>query len=344
MTPMTTPASLGYRFPAEWEPHAATWIAWPHNRDTWPGKFEPVPALFGRLVELLTQFEPVEILAGGPSVMQDALQRVGKLPRVTLHDIPTNDAWIRDYGPTFLVSHSPNIHPALIDWQFNCWGAKYASYALDNRAPELIAETLAARRFEVPHVMEGGGMDHNGAGTFLVTKSCLLDRRRNPNMTIEQAESLLRDYCGAKKIIWIEGQLAGDDTDGHIDQLARFVNRNTIVVAHETDSRDENFGPLQQLRQQLERATDQGGEPLQIVPLPMPRRVEFAGMRLPASYANFYLVNGGAIVPQFNDPADREALAVLSAWLPGRQICPWPSTDIVLGLGGCHCLTQQQPV
>jgi agmatine deiminase len=372
ITSPSTPSALGYRFPAEWEPHAATWLSWPRNRDSWPGKFEPVPAVWAELTRLLTEFEPVHILAGGSEVMAEARRLVGRLPNVHLHDIPTNDAWIRDHGPMFLVGDGRNaecgtrnaelsssatratpnsefriphssLPPALVDWEYNAWGGKYPPYDDDNRVPERVAEILGFRRFEPGVVMEGGAVDGNGRGTILASERCLLNANRNPTLRRSDMERYLQEYCGARHVLWIDGTIEGDDTDGHVDQLGRFVNPTTLVTAVEDDPSDANYQPLQDNLRALKRMRDQDGRPLEIVTVPMPRPVYFAGQRLPAGYLNFYVANGAVIVPVYGDPADEIVLSTLRDLFPGRQICPLYAVDLVLGLGAVHCITQQQP-
>ena len=340
--PQETPVALGYRFPAEWEPHVATWVSWPHNRDSWPGKFEPVPGVWAELIATLAEFEPVHVLAGGEAVMAQALEMVGSLPNVTLHDIKTNDAWTRDHGPMFLQG-PPGAPPALIDWEYNAWGGKYPPYDDDNRVPGLIAERLGYRRFTPGIVLEGGAVDGNGRGTILTTEECLLNPNRNPHLSREQIERYLADYCGAKKVLWLGGGIAGDDTDGHIDQLARFVGPSRVLAPLESDPNEDNYEPLRENFERLQQMTDQNGNPLEVIPLPMPRPVYFDGQRLPACYANFYIANGVVVVPVFDDPADDEALATLARCFPDRQIRPLYSVDLILGLGAIHCITQQQP-
>ena len=337
-----TPASLGYRFPAEWEPHAATWLSWPHNRDSWPDKFEPVPAIWAELVKTLAEFEPVHVLAGGAAVLAEAQSMVGSLPGVTLHDIPTNDAWTRDHGPMFLQAPA-GLPPALIDWEYNAWGGKYPPFHDDNRVPQTVAAELGYRRFVPGIVLEGGAIDGNGRGTILTTEECLLNPNRNPTLGREQIEGYLRDYLGAKKVLWLGRGIAGDDTDGHIDQLARFVGPATVLAPLEEDPAEANYEPLRENFARLREMCDQDGRPLEVIPLPMPRPVYFAGQRLPAGYANFYIANGVVVVPVYNDPADDEALATLARCFPDRQIRPLYAVDLILGLGAVHCVTQQQP-
>lgn len=338
-----TPAALGYRMPAEWSPHAATWLSWPHNRASWPGKFEPVPAIWAELARTIARFEPVHILAGGQSLLAEARSLLGDAIRITLHDIPTNDAWMRDHGPTFLVG-PPELPAALVDWEYNAWGGKYPPFDDDNRVPRLIAERLGYRRFVPGIVLEGGAIEPNGRGTILTTESCLLNPNRNPGLSRQQVESYLADYLAAPHVLWLEGGMAGDDTDGHIDQLARFVNERTVVVAVEDDPQEENYEPLQDNYRRLQTMSDQDGRPLEVIPLPMPRPLYFEGQRLPAGYLNFYLCNGAAIVPIYGESADARVLEILQTLLPERQVVGQMAVDLVLGLGAFHCITQQQPL
>jgi agmatine deiminase len=360
-----TPAQLGYRWPAEWEEQAGVWLSWPRNPDTWPGHFEPVPAEFAQFVRLLAEYEPVNILAGG--VIEQAQALVGGLKNVTLHDIPTNDAWCRDHGPTFLsgplrpsaaslpsgddafaiqVRHGVTDLPsALVDWQYNAWGGKYPPYDLDNEAPRRIAELQGRRVFSPGIVLEGGAIEGNGRGCVLTTASCLLNPNRNSDMSREKMEQYLRDYLAAKKVLWLTGgEIAGDDTDGHIDQIARFVNPTTVVVCVCNDKADENYGPTQQNLRELKSMTDQDDRSLTIVPLPLPRPLYCDGQRLPAGYANFLIANGLVVVPQFGDPADEAAARTLAELFPNRDVRGSPSLNLVWGLGSFHCLSQQEPL
>jgi agmatine deiminase len=337
-----TPRALGYRWPAEWEPHAATWLAWPHNRDTWPGKFAPIPTVWQKLVRTLAEFEPVHICAGGEAVMAEARRMVGGLGNVTLHDIATNDVWARDHGPMFL-SGPPSLEPAVVDWEYNAWGGKYPPFDLDNAVPAQVAVLTGRRRFTPGIVMEGGALDGNGEGTILTTEPCLLNANRNPTLSKDAIEQCLGDYASAKKILWLAGGIAGDDTDGHIDELARFVGPTTVVAAVESDPREANYEPLSDNRRRLERMSDAFGRPLEVIPIPMPRPRHHDNQRLPASYLNFYIANGVVIVPQFDDPADRTAIETLARLFPGRQIRGLEALDLAWGLGAFHCITQQQP-
>jgi agmatine deiminase len=337
------PAQLGYQWPAEWEPQASVWLSWPRNLNSWPGHFEPVPGEFAEFVRLLAEYEPVNILAGGREVMEQARGLVGDLTNVTLHDIPTNDAWCRDHGPTFLTG--AGLPSALVDWEYNAWGGKYPPFDLDNQVPGRIAELQGRRRFVPGIVMEGGAIDGNGRGCILTTRSCLLNPNRNPHLSQADVEGYLRDYLGAKKVLWLTGgEIAGDDTDGHIDQIARFVNPTTVVVSACEDRDDENYEPAQQNLREVREMTDQDGRPLVIVPLRLPRALYCEGQRLPAGYCNFLIANGVVVVPQFGDEADEAAVKTLAPLFPGRDVRLSPSLNLIWGLGSFHCLSQQEPV
>lgn len=341
MTDSASPAALGYRMPAEWERHAATWLSWPRNVETWPGRFEPIPDVWRRLVEVLAPHETVHVLASGTALDQ-ARSMVGAVENVLLHDVPTNDAWIRDHGPTFLSSPA-DAEPALVDWQYNAWGGKYPPYDADNAVPGLVATITGRRVFRAGIVMEGGAIDTNGEGLFLAARSCLTDPNRNPNADTQTIERYLADFLGAQRTIWIDGTMAGDDTDGHVDQLARFVGPSTVVVPVEHDPADENYASLQATAAQLRNETDQAGRPLQVIELPMPAPLYFGDTRAPACYANFYIANDLVIVPQYDDPADSEALAIVAGLFPTRQAIGLSARDLVWGLGAFHCATQQEP-
>ncbi len=338
----STPRALGYRWPAEWEPHAATWLAWPHNRESWPGKFENVPAQFAAFVRTLAEYEPVHLLAGGPEVMEQARSLVGDVPNITLHDIPTNDAWCRDHGPTFLVGDG--LPPALIDWQYNAWGGKYPPFDFDNAVPGQIAEIQQRKVFSPGIILEGGAIENNGRGVLLTTERCLLNPNRNPLLSREQTEQYLRDYLAVDKILWLaQGDIPGDDTDGHIDQLARFVNPTTIVAAVATDEEDECFADLQAMWGELTALTDCDNEPFTIVPLPIPQPKFVGEQRLPCSYCNFLIANGAVLVPQFGDPHDAVAIVTLQRLFPARKVIGCDSIDLIWGLGSFHCMSQQEP-
>jgi len=338
----TSPAALGYRMPAEWELHRATWLSWPHREATWPGNFGPVPAVWAELTRALCRHEAVHILAGGEAVMAQARALVGELPNVTLHDVPTNDAWMRDHGPMFLVGPS-GAPPMLVDWEYNAWGGKYPPFDRDNAVPRYVAEYLQMGRVEPGIVLEGGAVDVNGVGTMLTTEQCLLNPNRNPNLSRAEVEQHLCDYTAARNIIWLGEGIVGDDTDGHIDELARFVGPRSVLAAVEFDPADENYRPLEDNLRRLRLARDEQGRPLEVIPLPMPRPLYSNDQRIPGCYCNFYIANGVVIVPQFGDPADLIAIETLGKCLPGRKIVGLSARELVWGLGAFHCITQQEP-
>jgi agmatine deiminase len=358
MTDADTPAALGYRLPAEWEPHEATWIAWPHNRDDWPGKFGPIPWVYAEIVRHLSRVERVNILVDDGASRRRAAARLAQagvdLDRVAFVRARTDRVWVRDYGPSFVVHDHDEADPVgLIDWRFNAW-AKYDDHRHDNRIPRRLARRLGLRRWKaraclgdqsVRVVLEGGAIDVNGRGTLLTTEECLLDevQARNPGLAREAVERALADYLGIRHVIWLGRGIAGDDTHGHVDDIARFVAPRTVVAAVESDPSDPNHAPLQENLDRLKAARDQDGKPLRVVPLPMPAPLAFDGQRLPASYANFYIANGLVLVPTFNDPADREALKTLASLFKDRQVVGIHAVDLVWGLGTLHCLTHEQP-
>jgi agmatine deiminase len=338
-----TPASLGYRWPAEWEPQAAVWLSWPRNPATWPGKFEPVPAEYALFARAIADYQRVHILAGG-TVLEQARQLVGDVPNITLHDVATNDSWCRDHGPSFLAGRG--LPPALVDWEYNAWGGKYPPFDLDNQVPQHVAAITGRRRFVAGIVMEGGAIEGNGQGTILTTESCLLNPNRNPHLSRADVERYLADYLACRKVLWMKGgEVSGDDTDGHIDQLARFVAPRTVVCAVCNDPNDDDYGPTQQNLAELQSMTDQDDRPLEIVPLPLPAALYHTDQRLPASYCNFLIVNGAVLVPQFGDrTADDRACGILRELMPQHDVRGLPSLDLVWGLGSFHCLSQQEAV
>ncbi len=366
-----TPAALGYRMPAEWEPHQSTWIAWPHNRSDWPGKFETVPWIYAEIVRLLARVERVNILVENESteakaravlvrshVLPERAGEPGK-PAATIRFFPirTNRVWTRDSGPIFVRRDSRkggDLPPvAATAWRFNAW-AKYNDWKLDAMISTKIAElsdfpvwqpavTVDGKPRRV--VLEGGSIDVNGRGTLITTEECLLSdvQQRNPGVTRQQLERLFADYLDVKKVIWLERGIAGDDTHGHVDDITRFVAPRTVVTVYEPDRSDPNYQPLRENFRRLTRSTDQSGNLLRVVKLPMPAPVYFEGQRLPASYANFYIANKLVLVPVFGDPNDPVALNTLAAVFPGREIVGVYCRDFIWGLGALHCMTQQQP-
>lgn len=344
------PAELGFRMPAEWEPHEATWIAWPHHRDDWPGKFEAIPWVYAEIVRLLHRSETVRILVDDKYLETEAgdiLKRADvDLARIEFIRIPTDRVWTRDFGPTFLKNEKGE--QALLDWSFNAW-AKYDNWQRDDAVPAKIAAKLKMRSWQPtfngnPVILEGGSIDVSGQGLLLTTEECMLGdvQKRNPGMERHDLEKIFADYLGIRKTLWLGRGIAGDDTHGHIDDLARFVAPNVIVVAVEDDPKDENYEPLKENLNRLKAMTDLDGKPFWIVPLPMPAPVMFDGQRLPASYANFYIANRYILVPTFNDVADRQVMNILADLFPDRAVVGIHAVDLVWGLGTLHCMTQQQ--
>jgi agmatine deiminase len=345
------PADLGYRMPAEWDSHEATWIAWPHRTADWPGKFSPIPWVYTEIIRHLHHAERVRILVNDTAAERRArtmLRRTGAdLNQIDFWQFLTDRVWTRDFGPIFVTSRTGAV--AVIDWQFNAW-AKYPDWQHDNAIPQRISDSLKLPCWQPTAdgkrvVLEGGSIDVNGAGLLLTTEECLLSpfQQRNPGLDRQDLEQLFADHLGVRKIIWLGCGIAGDDTHGHIDDLARFVGARTIVLVKEDDEADVNYRPLQENWERLQGVTAPNGEKLEVLSLPMPAPVVFAGRRLPASYANFYIANDRVLVPTFNDPNDREALGILAELFPDRTVVGIHSVDLVWGLGTLHCLTQQQP-
>ena len=339
--------------PAEFEPHRATWIAWPHRRDDWPGRFEPIPWVYADIVRVLVRSERVRILVGDRAMERsaaEALARVGAdRKRVDFFRFPTDRCWARDFGPIFVREAGRRGRRAIADFHFNAW-AKYPDWRRDDRVAARAARALRLPRV-VPRVggrrmvLEGGSIDVNGRGTLLTTEECLLSpvQARNPGVSREDLEAALGKWLGARKVLWLGRGIAGDDTHGHVDDLARFVGPRTVVTAVEGDSADVNFAPLRENLERLRSVTDQDGKRLTVVELPMPRPVVFDGQRLPASYANFYIANRAVLVPTFNDPADRDALTILGQLFPDREVVGIHARDLVWGLGTLHCMTHEEP-
>ncbi len=341
-----TPSDLGYRMPAEWHPHAATWLSWPRpDCISFPSRYKDVIPTLARLVNALTPFETVNINVGDIEFENDVKKMLTdcevRFENVRFYHIPTNEPWCRDHGPTFLIR---NKKLAVVDWDYNSWGGKYLPCELDNAVPQQIADTLGLQVFRPGIVMEGGSIDVNGSGSLLTTTSCLLNQNRNPHLTKKQIEKYLCDYLGVTNILWLSEGIAGDDTDGHIDDLSRFTDPTTIVTAIENNKKDVNYEILQNNRLRLCKMRDENGHLFRIVDLPMPKPVRYKGERLPASYANFYIANEIVVVPTYRDK-DNDGLAceVLTSLFPDRKIINIDSTDLIWGLGSFHCLTQQQP-
>jgi agmatine deiminase len=362
--PLPTPAELGFRHPAEWEPHESTWIAWPHEKDDWPGKFGPVPWVFADIVQRLSRSERVDLIVPGRKRVDDVaemLTRAGaELDNVVFHEWKTDRGWLRDSLPTFLVRQGiddPEVDPmgsrrAAVCWKFNAW-AKYENHGFDAKLPRRVAKTYALDRFK-PFVyedesrrrvvLEGGAIDTNGQGVLLTTEECLLSETqcRNPGLTRDDYDRLFAETLAIEQVIWLGQGIVGDDTHGHVDDLARFVAHDTVVTVVESNENDVNFVPLAENLRRLKAARVRG-KALNVIELPMPRPVVFDGQRLPASYANFYVANKIVLVPTFNDPADRLALATLADVFSDREVVGIHSLDLVWGLGALHCLAHEMP-
>ena len=341
MIPTETPAALGFRMPAEWEPHEATWLSWPHSPGTWPRELAAAGQAWAALARTLAAHERVRI-AAAPHLHDRVRRCLDGAANISVEDIPTDDAWMRDHGATFLTNPETD-ELAAIDWRFNAWGGKYPPWDADDRVARAMAELASCRCFSSDFVAEGGALEVNGLGTLLATADCLVDQRRNPGCRQTSVEQLLRDYLGVRNIVWLAGEIAGDDTDGHVDQVARFVNPTTVLCAVESNPHDVNHEPLEANLRRLRAAHDQDGAPFEVVPLPMPRPVFDDDYRLPASYANFYVANGIVVVPAFGDPLDEVARQIVSEWFPDRETVSLDAYHIVRGFGALHCITQQQP-
>jgi agmatine deiminase len=345
------PAQLGWFMPAEWRRHEATWIAWPHHRADWPGKFAAIPWVYAEIVRHLHTGEKVHVLVNDGAREKRAraiLKKAGvDLSQVRFFHLATDRVWTRDYGPIFLTNTRDEV--ALTNWHFNGW-AKYANWQRDDAVTDQLETILQMPAWKPmaggPRVvLEGGSIEVNGAGLLLTTEECLLSdvQARNPGLTRADLERAFANYLGVRKVLWLGRGIAGDDTHGHVDDLARFVTPTTVVTVIEDDPADANYQPLQENLERLRGKTDLEGRPLEVVSLPMPEPVYFAGQRLPASYANFYIGNEKVLVPTFNDPSDRLALGILAEQFPTRKVVGIHAVDLVWGLGTLHCLTQQQP-
>jgi agmatine deiminase len=349
-----TPAELGFRMPAEWEPHHATWLGWPHNGSDWPGKFAPIPWVYAEIARRLAPGEMLRILVNSAAHERQArgvLARVGVAPeRIECFRFPTNRGWTRDFGPLFVRRTAPRPAVAIARFRFNGW-AKYPDWKKDDRVAERAAARLGlplfpARAGARDVVLEGGSIDVNGRGTLITTEECLLDpvvQVRNPGLARAQLEGVLRDYLGATNVLWLGRGIAGDDTHGHVDDVCRFVNPRTVVLCRATDPHDANYGALAENRERLAGMRLEDGSSIDVIDLPLPAPLAFDGRRLPASYANFYIGNGAVLVPTFNDPQDRVALGTLAELITDRPVVGIHAVDLVWGLGTLHCLTQQQP-
>jgi agmatine deiminase len=341
-----TPKELGFHFPAEFATHSATWLSWPHKEASWPGKIESIYPAYANFIKLVAEGEVVNINVVDDAMKQKAirhLQNVGSdLKNINFFFHPTNDAWCRDHGPAFLINPSSR-KKMIVDWGYNAWGGKYPPFDLDDNIPTLIGKHYGLPVVYPGIVMEGGSVEFNGTGTLLTTTSCLLNENRNPHLDQKQIEKYLIDFYGVENILWLGDGIIGDDTDGHIDDLTRFVNGNTVVTVVESNKKDENYHPLQENLKALKKMRLENGRQMEIVELPMPSALIYEDMRLPASYANFYISNKYVVVPTFRDKNDDKAIDILQKCFASRKVIGLDSVDIIWGLGSFHCLSQQEP-
>ena len=340
-----------YYMPPEWAFHKATWLSWPHRLATWPGKFEPVPAVFVEIASWLSSSEEVHINVLDETMEREVLALFRnahhpqlQMDRLFFHQIPTNDAWCRDHGPNYVFRQKEGrSEKVILDWGFNAWGEKYTSYHEDNAVPKRIASLQNLPLVSPAMILEGGSIDVNGKGLVLTSEACLLNPNRNPAMSREQIEQKLSQYLGIEKVLWLGDGIAGDDTDGHVDDMARFVNESTVVIAVEDDPTDVNYEALQENYNRLKTFTDLNGNPLHVIKLPMPSPFSYDGFRLPASYANFYIANTVVLVPTYNCPQDQKAIAILQEYFPDRRVVGIDCSNLVWGLGAIHCITHEEP-
>lgn len=347
--------SADFLYPAEWERHEATWLGWPHNRSDWPGKFEPIPWVFAEMTRHISRGEIVRIIvqsADHEKAVRSIVTRAGADPaRVEFFRCRTDRGWTRDFGPMFVRRRKPRRGLAILNYHFNAW-AKYPDWRKDNAVPAKVGRKYGHPVIRVMHgsrqvVLEGGAIDVNGHGTLITTEECLLQQEvqvRNPGLSREDMNTVFRDYFGATNVLWLNRGIAGDDTHGHVDDLCRFVNRNTVVLCSETNRRDANYELLRENFALIKHMRLEDGSKINVVPLPMPAPVYFEGQRLPASYANFYICNAAVLVPTFNDPNDRIALGILAGLFRDRPVIGIHAVDLVWGLGTIHCLTREQPM
>ncbi len=342
------PASLGYKFPAEFAPHVATWLSWPHKEASWPGKIDSIYPNYALFIKYLSLGEEVRINVVDEAMKAFAIGHLNSagvdLNKVSFYLHPTNDAWCRDHGPAFLINDSAADRKVIVDWNYNAWGNKYPPFDLDDVIPTLIGKHFSMPVFHPGIVMEGGSVEFNGKGALMTSKACLLNENRNPHLNQSEIENYLSNYYGVDQILWVDDGIVGDDTDGHIDDTVRFVNEDTVITVVESDKQDENYELLQTNLNQLKAMRLLNGKQLNIVELPMPDAVIYEDQRLPASYANFYISNKHVIVPTFRSAKDDKALQIIAQCFPNRETVGIDSTDIIWGLGSFHCLSQQEPL
>jgi len=345
--PSPTPKSLGYYFPAEFAPHIATWLSWPHKEASWPGKIETIFPRYAEFVKYLSLSEKVRINVANEALKAFALQHItaagANLDNVEFFFHPTNDAWCRDHGPAFLINPKAEQQKVVVDWAYNAWGGKYPPFDLDDVIPTLIAKHYNLPVYYPGIIMEGGSIEVNGKGTLMTSTACLLNPNRNPQLNQQQIEEYLCNYYGQEQILWVDEGIIGDDTDGHIDDTVRFVNEDTVITVIEENAVSENYGLLQHNLKQLQQMRLLNGKQLNIIELPMPGEVVYEGQSLPASYANFYISNKYVIVPTFRSAKDDKALQIIADCFKTREVVGIDSTDIIWGLGSFHCLSQQEP-
>jgi agmatine deiminase len=342
-----TPKSLGYYFPAEFAKHDAMWLSWPHKEASWPGKLDSIFPSYVQFIKVVSLTERVCINVVDASMQAFATKLITAagvdMKQVQFFIHPTNDAWCRDHGPSFLLRNNVEQPKAIVDWNINAWGGKYPPYDLDDVIPTLIAKEMGLPLFYPNIIMEGGSVDFNGAGTVLTSKCCLLNPNRNPHLNQEQIEKFLCDFYGVQQVLWVSEGIVGDDTDGHIDDTIRFVNEDTVVTVVESNKQSENYELLQQNLKELKAMRLHNGKQLNIIELPMPADVIYEDQMLPASYANFYISNGHVVVPTYNFAQDDKAMQIIQTCFPTREVVGIDSTDIIWGLGSFHCLSQQEP-
>jgi agmatine deiminase len=346
MNQNNSPKQNGLHFPAEWAKHTATWLSWPHKNESWPGKIDLIFPKYCEFIKVLTESELVRINVADEQMAAFAKQYLSlagvDLKRIEFFEFATNDAWCRDHGPAFLINPDTK-QKAIIDWGYNAWGGKYPPFELDDVIPTKIGKHFNLPVYHPGIVMEGGSVDFNGEGTVLTTTACLLNKNRNPHLNQQQIEAYLQNYYGVEQVLWLGDGIIGDDTDGHIDDITRFVNEDTVVTVVEENKQDENYHILQENLQTLKTMRLLNGKQLNIVELPMPDAVVYDDQRLPASYANFYIANAAVVVPTYRSKNDQKALDILQACFPQRKVIGIDSTDIIWGLGSFHCLSQQEP-
>jgi agmatine deiminase len=342
-----TPKQLGYFFPAEFAPHTATWLSWPHKEASWPGKIESIYPKYCQFIKEVAVGETVCINVVDEAMKAFAIKCLREagadLGKIQFFIHATNDAWCRDHGPAFLINPNAAVKKVIVDWGYNAWGNKYPPYDLDDVIPTLIGKHYNIPVYNPGIVMEGGSVEFNGQGTILTSTACLLNENRNPHLNQQQIEEYLYNYYGAEQVLWVDEGIVGDDTDGHIDDTVRFVNANTVLTVIEENKQDENYELLQHNMRQLKQLRLLNGQQLNIVELPMPDAVVHEDQRLPASYANFYIANAAVIVPTFRCDKDDKALQIIQQNFPDRKVIGIDSTDIIWGLGSFHCLSQQEP-